>query len=81
MIVTSVFPAALKLADITPVFNKSSKTSKDSFNPVSILPNASKLFERTLFQTMCSYFDNIFSKYQSGFRQGFSIRYYRISMI
>ena len=69
MIVTFVFPAVLRLDDITPVSEKGSKTSKEYFGPVSILPNVSKIFERILFQQMCSYFDNSFWGFQCDFRQ------------
>ena len=39
----STFPAALKLAHITPVFKKGFKNSKENFRPVSTLPNISKI--------------------------------------
>ena len=37
-----IFPTSLKLADITPVYKKGSKNSKEIYWPVSILPNISK---------------------------------------
>ena len=46
MTVKSVFfPAASKLANITPVFKKGSEESKENFRPASLLPNVSKIFE------------------------------------
>lgn len=42
MIVTSIFPAVIKLADIIGNFKKGSKTSKENFKSVSILSNVSK---------------------------------------
>lgn len=68
MIVTFVFPAVLRLDDITPVSEKGSKTSKEYFGPVSILPNVSKIFERILFQQVFSYFGNFFSMFECDFR-------------
>ena len=62
MIVTFVFPAVLRLEDITPVSKKGSETSEEYFGPVSLLPNVSKIFERILFQQMC-YFNNTFSRF------------------
>ena len=35
----SIFPSDLKLADVTLVYTKKSKNSKDSYKPVSILSN------------------------------------------
>ena len=42
------FPNCLKLANITPVFKKGARTSKNNYRPVSILPVFSKIFERLL---------------------------------
>ena len=41
----SIFPSDLKLADVTPVYKKKSKNSKDNYRPVSILSNISKIYE------------------------------------
>lgn len=60
--VTPVFPATLKLTDVTPVFKKGSETCKENFRPVSILPNVAKLFEHTLFQYNYVLFLIIFSR-------------------
>ena len=40
--------------------------------PVSILPNISNLYERCMDQQMNKYFESLLSKFQCGFRQGFS---------
>ena len=42
----SIFPSDLKVADVTPDLKKKSKTSKDNYRPISILPNISKIYER-----------------------------------
>ena len=42
----SIFPSDVKLADVTPVYKKKSKNSKDNYRPVSILPNISSIYER-----------------------------------
>ena len=41
----SKFPDCLKLANVTPVFKKGARTSKNNYRPVSILPILSKLLE------------------------------------
>ena len=81
MIDVCIFPTSLKLANITPVYKKGSKNSKENYRPVSILPNISKIYERCLFKPISNYFENIFSKFQCGFRQGLSAQYCLISMI
>ena len=81
MIDVCIFPTSLKLANITPVNKKGSKISKENYRPVSILPNISKMYERCLFKPTSNYFENIFLKFQCGFRQGLSAQYYLISMI
>ena len=41
----SKFPDCLKLANVTPVFKKGARTSKNNYRLVSILPILSKLLE------------------------------------
>ena len=47
----SIFPSDLKLADITPVYKKKSKNSKDNYRPVSILSNVFKICERCIYDS------------------------------
>ena len=68
----STFPEILKHADITPLYKKGKKDIKGNYRPVSILPNLSKIFEKCMFEQMPQFFENILSKYQWGFRKGFS---------
>ena len=77
----SVFPSDLKLADITPAFKKGSKTSKENYRPVSILSNISKIYERFLFKQISEYFEKILSKYQCGFRKGYSAQHSLLTML
>ena len=77
----SIFPFDLKVADVTPVFKKKSKTSKDNYRLISILPNISKIYERCLYNQMQTYFDNLLSKYQCKFRKGFNAQHSLVSMI
>ena len=44
MIDPSIFPAALKLVHVTPVFKKGSINLKEIYRPVSILPNTTKIY-------------------------------------
>ena len=66
------FPHCLKQAEAIPVFKKEEKLNKSNYRPVSILPVISKVYERLIYNQMYKYFDQIFSKFQCGFRRGFS---------
>ena len=48
IILISLFPEQLKLANIKPVFKKDSQNDKRNYRPVSILSNISKIYERLL---------------------------------
>ena len=63
MTVVCIFPTSLELANITPVYKKGSKNSKENYRPVSILPNISKIYERCLFKPISNYFENIISNF------------------
>ena len=67
--------------NITPVYEKGSQNSRENYRPVSILPNILKINERCLFKPISNYFENLFSKFQCGFRQGLSAQYFLISLI
>ena len=66
------FPEILKHADITPLHKKGKKDIKRNYKPVRILPNLLKIFGKCMFEQISKFFENIFSKYQCGFRNGFS---------
>ena len=59
----------LKIADLTPAFKKRSKTSKDNDRPKIILPNTFKIYERSIYNQIQTYFNEILCKYQCGFRK------------
>ena len=66
----SALSSILKLADIIPVYKKDSRYEKSNYQPISVLPNLYKISENVLYVKICSFFENIFSKYQTGFRKG-----------
>ena len=47
--VSGNFPEELKLARITPVFNKGSRFDIDNYRPITVLSNLSKLFEKAMY--------------------------------
>ena len=65
------FPESLKIAEITPIYEKANPFEKDNYRPSSILSNISKIFERIMHNQLNNFFINRLSKYQCGFRKGF----------
>ena len=80
-ICSSKFPATFKFANVTPVFKKGNQNQKDNYRPISILPIISKIFEKLICRQLSNHFDNIFSKFQCGFRKGFSAQHCLLLMI
>ena len=66
------FPTSFKNANVSPIYKKDSRLEEKNYRPISILTNLSKIYERIMHSQISSYFDNILSKYQFGFRQGHS---------
>ena len=77
----SIFLSNLKVVDATTAFKKKSKTSKENYRSMSIFSNISKTYERCLYNQIQTYFDNILSKYQCGFRKGFNAQHCLANMI
>ena len=66
------FPSVFKLADVTPIFGKDSKNSRDNYRPSCILKKIAKVFENIIHKQMATFMDKYFSKFQCGFRKGYS---------
>ena len=66
------FPTSFKNANVLPIYKKDSWLEEKNYIPISILPNLSKIYERIMHSQISADFDKILSKYQSGFRQGYS---------
>ena len=66
-------PNDLKRAEVILIFKKDrkkdSKNLKENYKPVSIQSNISKIYETCLYNKLSSYFEDIFSVYQFGFRK------------
>ena len=79
---TSSYQSLLKRKDVTPVHEKDSKKKKNNYRHVSILSNISNVYERIMFKQMSKFFESsFFSKYQCGFRKGFSAQHCLVSML
>ena len=71
----------MKLANVTPVFKKGARTSKNNYRPVSILPILSKLFERLINKQLSEFFERILSKFQCGFRKVYGAQHCLLMML
>ena len=72
----------IKQAEIRLLYKKDGGRDKSNYRPISILSNISKIYERSLYNQLYDYFDkNIFSKYQCGFRKGFSTQHALLVML
>ena len=69
------FHVELKEVDIIPVHKKKSKLSKENYRAFCILPNIPKVSERCSYDQISSCLENGFSKYQCGFREGYSAQH------
>jgi hypothetical protein len=75
IIITGIYPDDWKCAHITPIYkNKGSKSSLDSYRPISILAPISKLFEKLLAEQITDYLEsnNLLNPAQFGFRKSLS---------
>ena len=75
------FPSVLRHADITPVFKKEYRGSKENYRPVSILPVISKIFEKLLWNQITPFMDQFLSKYQCAFQKGFNAQHCLLAML
>ena len=51
------YPSAFKIANITPVFKRNSRTEISNYRPISVLSNLSKIFESIIFKRVKSFFE------------------------
>ena len=69
-ILQSKFPDGCKQAKLKPLFKKGSKDDPKNYRPISLLPQLSKIIEKTIHNQVQKYLDEkkILYRYQSGFR-------------
>ena len=71
-----------QVVEVRPLYKNDGTADKANYRPISILSNDSKIYERCIYSQLYDYFDkNIFSKYQCGFRKGFSTQNALLVMI
>ena len=75
------FHVTFKFANVIPVFKEGTRNVKDNSRLISILPIISKIFEKLICRQLSNHFNNIFSKFQCGFRKGFNAQNCLLLMI
>ena len=75
------FPEELSWADVVPIHKKDSTTDKTNYRPISLLPAASKVFERLIFNQLTSFFETKLSKFLCGFRKRYSTHHALINLV
>ena len=65
-----VSPDEWKIAKVTAIFKKGSKSDLNNYRPISAFPIVSKLCEKIIYQQLYDYLDKnkLLNAYQSGFR-------------
>ncbi len=80
---TGVFPDALKVAKVSPIYKSGDRTDPGNYRPISVLPAVSKLFERIVHTQLSDYLDkySLLSDCQFGFRKNHSTETCCLSML
>ncbi|KAJ0170785.1 hypothetical protein K1T71_013557 [Dendrolimus kikuchii] len=67
-----IFPDALKMAIVKPLFKKGDKNKVDNYRPITLVPILSKIFETAMKRRVSEYLDknNILRAEQYGFQKG-----------
>ena len=71
---TGIFPNALKISRIKPLFKQGKSFLFTNYRPISLLPSMSKIYEYVVFEQLLKYMEDnrLFYKDQFGFRPGHS---------
>ena len=79
----SIFPNALKIAKVIPLYKKDKDYIFDNYRPISLLPSISKVFEKLIHSQIYQYFmeNNLFYQSQYGFRSMHSTELAAIELI
>ena len=71
MIQNNIYPNALKVSKVIPIYKKGDKLLFSNYRPISLLPSLSKIFEKIILIQLTEYLDknNIITAHQYGFRK------------
>ena len=71
---SGIFPNALKIAKVVPIFKKGEKGDVANYRPISVLPFFAKIFEKLMYERLSNFLEkaNIIFPSQHGFQAGHS---------
>ena len=69
------------MENVTPVFKKGTRTSKNNYRPGSVVAILSKLFEQLISKHLSEFCESILSKFQCDFRKGYGAQYHIFFML
>lgn len=77
IISTAIFPNALKIAEIIPIFKAGNRKLMTNYRPISMVSNLAKIVEKLLHNRLYVFLNNnnVFSDNQFGFRKGFGTKH------
>ena len=80
---TGIFPEALKISKVKPLFKNGDTNLLSNYRPISLLPTISKIFERVLHDQLYQYFldNNLMAEEQYGFRKQHSTELATVKLI
>ena len=66
---TGIFPSALKVANVIPIHKKGDKLDWNNYQPIPLLSNISKIFEKMMHIQLTSFLNKnkVLSSFQFGF--------------
>ncbi len=78
-----VFPNALKIARVSPIFKAGDRTDPGNYRPISVLPTVSKINERIVHLQLVNYIDkySLLPNSQFGFRRYHSTKTCCLTML
>ena len=69
------------MENITLIFKKGSKSKMENYRPVNILPVLLKIFKKLTTKQLSTFFENILSKFECGFRKVYSTQHCLLLML
>ena len=69
------FPEELRLGDISSLHKKDDKFNKKNYRPITILPSASKIYERIMESQITPFANNFLSPMLCGFRRNYNTQH------
>ena len=82
MSTSGVFPSALKITKVVPIYKKDSKLDFSNYHPISLLSSLDKKLEQKMYTRIYKFFNknNLFYPLQFSFSQKYSTTHALISL-